>query len=95
LERGSSSSPAALQHDELTPEDWQEIQFLAECLEPLKAWTLKLEKRGSPCMISEVLPAFDELLTHFEAQRQFHQHAEHPSPHLLTSINAAWAVLNK
>jgi hypothetical protein len=90
LERASQSSPAALSHDELSPEDWQELQLMLECLEPLKAWTLKLEKRGSPCLIAEVLPAFDELLTHFEEHRNAYTHAEDHSPHLLTSVNAAW-----
>jgi hypothetical protein len=95
LERASPTSPASLHHDELTPDDWQDLQSMVECLEPLRNWTLKLEKRGGPCLISEVLPAFDELLTHFEERRVFHQHVETPSPHLLTSINAAWSVLNR
>jgi hypothetical protein len=95
LERLPEASTASLRHDELTPDDWQELQFMVESLAPLKTWTLKLEKRGTPCQLSEVLPAFDELLSHFEERRNFHTHSENPSRHLVTSLNAAWTVLNK
>jgi hypothetical protein len=95
LERTSATTPASLIHDELTPEDWNDLQSMMESLAPLNTWTLALEKRGAPFQLSEVLPAFDELLTHFEERRLFHKHADDTSTPIVTSLNAAWGVLNK
>ena len=68
---------------------------MVEILEPFKKWTMFLQRKGAAARLSDILPAYDELLGHLESQRQRHESTSDTSSHLITSINNAWIVLNK
>jgi hypothetical protein len=86
---------SSLIHDELSPEDWDILKAMVEILEPFKKWTLFLQRKGVAARLSDILPAYDELLGHLESQRQRYESTSDTSTHLITSINNAWIVLNK
>jgi hypothetical protein len=86
---------STISHDELSPDEWQELRTLLEILQPFKKWTLILQQRNTPAMLANVVPAYDELLTHLEDQRVYQSSLEHPTPHLVAAITSAWTKLNK
>ena len=93
---GKASGETSIANDILSGEDWQELRFMVEALAPFKKWTLLLERNGDAAQLSDILPAFDDLLTHLEEVRVFHTHSDgSPSTHIVNSPNAAWAILNK
>ncbi|KAF8535586.1 hypothetical protein BDD12DRAFT_808460 [Trichophaea hybrida] len=73
-------------HDELSPDEWQELRTLLVILQPFKKWTLILQRRNTPAMLADVIPAYDELLTHLEDQRAYQSSLEHPTPHLVAAL---------
>jgi hypothetical protein len=78
----------------LSPDEWQELRTLLEILQPFKKWTLILQQRNTPAMLANVVPAYDELLTHLEDQQVYQSSLEHPTPHLVAAITSAWTKLN-
>jgi hypothetical protein len=86
---------STITHDELSPDEWQELQTLLEILQPFKKWTLILPQRNTPAMLANVVPAYDELLRHQEDQRVYQSSLQHPTPHLVAAITSAWTKLNK
>jgi len=83
----------ALKHDELAPEDWDELRIIMEILEPFREWTQRLQKKHANGCISDILPALDELLTHLEQAKV--QYGSMTGSHVLTMMNNGWAVLHK
>jgi len=81
--------------DELSPDEWQELRTLLEILQPFKKWTLILQQRNTPAMSANVVPAYDEVLTHLEDQRVYQSSLEHSTSHLVAAITRAWTKLNK
>jgi len=85
---------ASLAHDELSPQDWDVLRSMIELLEPFTKWMVLLQRKGAAARLSDIVPAYDELLSHLETQRERHSAAD-ASIHILTSLNAAWILLNK
>jgi len=82
--------------DELSLDEWDELQAIMEILEPFKAWTLKLQGKCTNGAIYDIFPAMDDLLSSLEnAKSQYSLSVEMHSEHLQTSIDIAWVVLNK
>jgi hypothetical protein len=86
---------STITHDESSPDEWQELRTLLEILEPFKKWTLILQQRNTPAMLANVVPAYDELLSHHEDQRVYQSSLEHPTAHFVAAISRAWTKLNK
>jgi hypothetical protein len=82
-------------HDELSPDEWEELRTLLEILQPFKKWTLILQQRNTPAMLANVVPAYDELLSHGGDQQVYQSSLEHPTPRLVAAITGAWTKLNK
>jgi len=80
--------------DELTLDDWDELQAIMEILEPFKAWSLRLQGKWSNGSLYDIFPAMDDLLSSLENARIQCSLDTH-SPHLRTSIDTAWVLLNK
>jgi hypothetical protein len=68
--------------------------MMVELLQPFKKWTLLLQRKGGAARLSDILPAYDELLSHLETQREQHRAAD-SSLHILSSLTTAWIILNK
>ena len=66
--------PSVLQ-DQLTSDDWNVVIQYHEILRPVKRATLLLQGQIGGCSgaIWQVLPVFDQLLTHLEEQRYSHR----------------------
>jgi hypothetical protein len=86
---------STISHDELIPDEWQELHTLLEILQPFKKWTLILQHRNTPAMLANVVPAYDELLTHQEDQRVYQSSLEHSTPHHVAAITSAWTKLHR
>jgi hypothetical protein len=86
---------STIRQDELNPDQWQELQTLLEILQPFKKWTLILLQRSTPAQLANVVPAYDERLTHLEAQQVNLSSLEHTTPHLVAVITSVWTKLNK
>jgi len=80
--------------DELTLDDWDELQAIMEILEPFKAWSLRLQGKCSNGSLYDIFLAMDDLLSSLENARIQYSLDTH-SPHLRTSIDTAWVLLNK
>lgn len=83
------SNPASLQLDELTPMDWNTLREIMHILQPFRKWQLILQAKTHFGQLHDVFPAMDELLNQLEQSR------EHEIPHIRTSVNLAWNLLNK
>jgi len=83
----------ALKHDELTPDDWDELRIVMDILEPFRRWTKLLQVKHANGCIADILPAMDELLSHLEQAKA--QYATRVGSHLVTMINNGWAILDK
>ena len=61
--------------DQLTSDDWSVVIQYHEILQPFKHATLHLQGQIGGCTsaIWQVLPVFEQLLTHLEEQRRMHQ----------------------
>jgi hypothetical protein len=84
-----------LAEDELNPDEWQQIRSLLEILQPFKKWTLILQQKDHSASIADVIPAYDELLSHLEEQKEYYTCDMDSASPLITAITAAWAKLNK
>ena len=58
-------------------------------LEPFRKWQLILQSKTHFGQLHDIFPAMDELLYQLEQSRK------HDIPHIRTSVNLAWNVLNK
>jgi hypothetical protein len=85
----------SLEWDELSSDDWQDLRTIQEILQPFKKWSLRLQGKGSAAGLCEVLPAYDEMLAHLEESRTYHRSLPAGSSFILTSLNTAWATLDK
>jgi hypothetical protein len=83
-----------LNDDQLTADDWTDLHFIQEILEPFRKWSILLQGKGG-AYLHEIIPAFDELLSHLEQQRSYQKILAEPSPFITTSINNAWQKMNK
>ena len=82
--------------DELSLDEWDELQAIMEILEPFKAWSLKLQGKNMNGAIYDIFPAMDDLLSSLEnAKGHYSTGIESHSQHLQTSIDIAWVLLNK
>ena len=91
---GRTADDLSLVEDELTADDWSDVRCIHEILQPFKKWTMTLQGKRMASLF-EVIPAFDELLSHLEEQRQYHNSLPSPSPFIVTSLNNAWSKLDK
>jgi len=80
--------------DELTLDDWDELQAIMEILESFKAWSLRLQGKCSNGSLYDIFPEIDDLLASLEKALIQYILDTH-SPHLRTSIDTAWVLLNK
>jgi len=84
----------SLAFDELSSHDWDDLTKLVELFEPVKMWTIRLQKQGAATPLSDILPAYEELLSHFDNQMECHSSANSPA-HTLSCLNAAWLLLRE
>ena len=90
----------SITQDELTLDDWEDLKIIRSILQPLKAWSLRLQskntnKNRANGFIAEVIPAMDELLAHLEEAKIQYSDPEVYNPHIITSIQLAWSLLDK
>ena len=85
----NDGTPASLQLDELTPADWNILREIMHILQPFRKWQLILQSKNHFGQLHDIFPAMDELLYQLEQSR------EHEIPHIRTSVDLAWNVLNK
>jgi len=78
--------------DELSADDWRELQDIATILESFNRITLELEGYHRNGALYDIFPAFDMLLEHIENAKGFYVGS---TPHLLQSLDLAWEKLNK
>jgi len=64
-----SEKDCVIANDELSPDEWQELRTLLEILQPFKKGTMLLPGKDTNASLADVIPAYDELLTHLEDQR--------------------------
>ena len=83
-----------LVEDQLSIEDWKELQDLVTILEPFYRLTLSLEGHRSNGALYDLLACMDTLLEHLEDASNKYI-ANSASDHLITSIKLAWDKLNK
>ena len=93
-------NPELISTDELTLDDWEDLKLILGILKPFRSWTLLLQGTGtertqSNGYIARVLPAIDELLAHLEESKERYSDSTLYSLHLSSSINRAWAILDK
>ena len=81
--------------DQLSIEDWNELQELVTILEPFYRLTSSLEGHRSNGSLYDLLPCMDTLLEHLENASRKYQFTNPIPQHLLTSIDLAWLKLNK
>jgi hypothetical protein len=92
------STPAGerLDHDQLTPVDWDDLETLMKLLDPFKEVTMDLQGniRGEKMngAIFDVLPAMDMLLQQLEVAKTAYQRQKSP---FATCINLAWVKLDE
>ena len=84
-----NGTPASLHLDELTTADWEILREIMHILQPFRKWQLILQSKTHFGQLHDIFPAMDELLYQLEQSR------EHDIPHIRTSVNLAWNVLNK
>jgi hypothetical protein len=87
-------SDSALQHDELTPEDWEVLRCIKDILEPFKNWTERLTAQYGNGCVADILPVMDELLFGLEKAKVFYK-GEGRSDQLMAMINNACDVLDR
>jgi len=92
--------PELITSDELTRDDWDDLATILQILLPFRRLTLQLQGTGTETnhangYLARVLPAMDDLLAHLEDAKQTYSDTTIHSTHLLTSINHAWAILDK
>ena len=85
----NDGTPASLHLDKLTPDDWNILREIMHILQPFRKWQLILQSKMHFGQLYDIFPAMDELLYQLEQSR------EHDLPHIRTSVNLAWNVLNK
>ena len=95
-----AENPEFISTDELTLDDWEDLKLILRILEPFRCWTLLLQGIGTERAqangyIARVLPAIDELLSHLEDCKKQYSDPNRHSIHLTSSINRAWAILDK
>ena len=95
-----AENPELISTDELTLDDWEDLKLILGILEPFRRWTLLLQGIGTERAqangyIARVLPAIDELLSHLEDCKKQYSDPQCYSIHLTSSINRAWAILDK
>lgn len=95
-----AENPELISTDELTLDDWENLKLILGILEPFRRWTLLLQGIGTERAqangyIAHVLPAIDELLSHLEDCKKRYSDPQRYSIHLTSSINRAWAILDK
>ena len=93
-------NPDLVTGDELTRDDWDDLQTIFQILKPFQRLTLQLQGTGTQRnhangYLARVLPAMDDLLAHLEEAKQAYSDSSIYSSHLLTSINHAWAILDR
>ena len=84
----NDGSPTSLHLDELTPADWNILREIMHILQPFRKWQLILQSKMHFGQLHDIFPAMDELLYKLEEFR------EHDLPHIRTSVDLAWNVLN-
>jgi hypothetical protein len=85
-----------LEDDLLTEKDWQQLEIIAEVLEPFAEVTVHLEGRaekGHHGSVWEVLPAIEALIEHLDDMKLKYSQCSHPE--ISTSINLAWSKLDE
>ena len=92
--------PELITSDELTRDDWDDLATILQILLLFRRLTLQLQGTGTETnhangYLARVLPAMDDLLAHLEDAKQTYSDTTIHSSHLLTSINHAWAILDK
>ena len=95
-----AENPELISTDELTLDDWEDVKLILGILEPFRRWTLLLQGIGieriqANVYIAHVQPAIDELLSHLEDCKNRYSDPNRYSIHLISSINGAWAILDK
>jgi len=80
--------------DELTLDDWDELQAIMEILEPFKAWSPRIQGKLSNGSLYDIFLAMDDSLSSLENARTQYNLDTH-SLHLTTSIDTVWVTLNK
>ena len=86
-----------LENDQLTIEDWKDLQDIVNVLEPFHRCSLELEGHRGNGALYDLLPTMDYLLDHLESTKSIYTPAAagSGSRHLSYSIGLAWEKLNK
>ena len=85
---------ASLVHGELSLQDWDVLRTVVELLQPFKERMTLWQRKGGAACLSDIVPAYDELLSHMKTQTGRHSTAD-ASIHILNSLDAVWILLNK
>jgi len=85
-------NPELISTDELTLNDWEDLNLILGILKPFRSSTLLLQGTGTePTQlngyIARVLPAIDKLLAHLEESKEHYSDPTLYSVHLSSSIN--------
>lgn len=99
-QENDEDNPDLITGDELTRDDWDDLKTIFQILKPFRRLTLQLQGTGTQRNHANgypapVLPAIDDLLAHLEDAKQVYSDTSIYSSHLLTSINHAWAILDR
>jgi len=99
-QENDQDNPDLVTGDELTRDDWDDLKTIFQILKPFRRLTLQLQGTGTQRnhangYLARVLPAMDDLLAHLEDAKQAYSDSSIYSSHLLTSINHAWAILDR
>jgi len=99
-QENDQDNPDLVTGDELTRDDWDDLKTIFQILKPFRHWTLQLQGTGTQRnhangYLARVLPTIDHLLAHLEDAKQAYSDSSINSSHLLTSINNAWAILDR
>jgi len=92
ISRDRARDETSLVHDELSLQDWGDLRTVVELLQPFRKWVTLLQRKGAAACLSDIVPAYHELLTHLRTQKGRHTAAGAPI-HILNSIDAAWIHL--
>jgi len=94
MSRENEREEASLALDLLSPTDWGVLKSMVKLLDPFKKWMLLLQKKGAAARLTDVVPAYEELLSHVDTQMGRHSGPGWPAE-ILNSLKTASTVLSK
>jgi len=80
--------------DKLSPQDWDDLRTIIMLMKPFQTWRTYLQQKRTTARLSDVLPAYDELISHLEAEIIVHR-PPNGSRCVLFSLTAGWLRLRE